>query len=210
MSTALADRKTEIRPAREREPEAGALAAVRPPLYAKGTVPHLVALGRVTGAITRQLAISAEFRSDEGGLSLHAGADLPENSLDAIINSFILHEVYSSTQCSEKSVEQIVERHFRYLKPEGLLFIRDFSLPDASYVLLEMPDEPSYPQNGIHGLSEPELLIQYSEKARPREDMAHRGFYLEELPPRFPRTRLFRLPYKWAYEFIMRKDDREY
>lgn len=77
MSTALADRKTEIRPAREREPEAGALAAVRPPLYAKGTVPHLVALGRVTGAITRQLAISAEFRSDEGGLSLHAGADLP-------------------------------------------------------------------------------------------------------------------------------------
>ncbi|MFA7457680.1 MAG: class I SAM-dependent methyltransferase, partial [Micavibrio sp.] len=26
----------------------------------------------------------------------------------------------------------------------------------------------------------------------------------------FPQTRLFRLPYKWAYEFILRKDDREY
>src|SRR5690606_32029214 len=44
--------------------------------------------------------------------------------------------------------------------------------------------------------------------ARPRQDPGCGGFFLEELPARFPRTRLFRLPYKWAYEFIMRKDDR--
>ncbi len=138
------------------------------------------------------------------------GSVLPENSVDALINSFTLHEVYSEQLCNEKAVENIIERHFKFLKNEGLLFIRDFSLPESSYVLLEMPDEPSHPEHGIHGLSEPELLIQYSEKARPRDDPAHRGFYLEELPPRFPRTRLFRLPYKWAYEFILRKDDREY
>lgn len=135
---------------------------------------------------------------------------LPENSVDAIISSFILHEVYSQSLCNEKIVASIIENHFRCLKPEGLLFIRDFSLPESSYVLLEMPDEPSRPGDGVFGLSEPELLIQYSEKARPRDDPAHRGFYLEELPPRFPQTRLFRLPYKWAYEFILRKDDREY
>ncbi len=135
---------------------------------------------------------------------------LPDNSVDAIINSFILHEVYSHTHCNERIVEEIIENHFRILKPDGLLFIRDFSLPESSYVLLEMPDERSDTSNGIFGLSEPELLIQYSEKARPREDMTYRGFYLEELPPRFPQTRLFRLPYKWAYEFILRKDDREY
>src|SRR5690606_27450656 len=35
-------------------------------------------------------------------------------------------------------------------------------------------------------------------------------FFLEELPPRFPRTRLFRLPHKWAYEFILRKDNRQH
>jgi SAM-dependent methyltransferase len=135
---------------------------------------------------------------------------LPDNSVDAIISSFILHEIYSQTHCNEKIVINIIENYFRWLKPEGLLFIRDFSLPETSYVLLEMPDEPSHKNNGIFGLSEPELLIEYSEKARPIEDPAHRGFYLEELPPRFPRTRLFRLPYKWAYEFILRKDDREY
>ncbi len=135
---------------------------------------------------------------------------IPENSVDAIINSFILHEIYTQSHCNEKLVESIVENHFRMLRPDGLLFIRDFSLPEHAYVLLEMPDEPSHPERGIFGLSEPELLIQYSEKARPLEDPAHRGFYLDELPPRFPRTRLFRLPYKWAYEFILRKDDREY
>lgn len=135
---------------------------------------------------------------------------LPDGSVDAIIHSFILHEVYTQTNCNDRVVSNIIENHFRWLKPEGLLFIREFSLPETSYVLLEMPDEPSTPADGVFGLSEPELLIQYSERARPRDDPAHRGFYLEELPPRFPQTRLFRLPYKWAYEFVLRKDDREY
>ncbi len=135
---------------------------------------------------------------------------LPDSSVDAIIHSFVLHEVYSHTHCNENIIRDIVSNHFRYLKPDGVLFIREFLQPESSFVLLEMPDEPSYSNQGIYGLSEPELLIEYSEKARPREDDAHRGFYLEELPPRFPQTRLFRLPYKWAYEFILRKDDREY
>lgn len=135
---------------------------------------------------------------------------LPENSVDAVVASFILHEIYSQTQCNEIIVRRIIENFFRALKPEGLLLLRDFSLPATSYVMLEMPDEPSDPSRGVLGLSEPELLVEYSETARPRENPDHRGFYLEELPPRFPRTRLFRLPYKWAYEFVLRKDDRQY
>ncbi len=135
---------------------------------------------------------------------------LPEASVDAIIHSFVQHEIYTQTACNERIVQNMVENHFRFLKPEGLLFIREFSLKETAYVLLEFPDENRQKGEGVFGLSEPELLIQYSEKARPREDDSHRGFYLEELPPRFPQTRLFRLPYKWAYEFLLRKDDREY
>ncbi len=135
---------------------------------------------------------------------------LPEASVDAIIHSFVQHEIYTQTACNERIVQNMVENHFRFLKPEGLLFIREFSLKETAYVLLEFPDETVKKGEGVFGLSEPELLIQYSEKARPREDDSHRGFYLEELPPRFPQTRLFRLPYKWAYEFLLRKDDREY
>lgn len=33
--------------------------------------------------------------------------------------------------------------------------------------------------------------------------------FLEELPANYPRTRLFRVPSKWANEFILRKDNRE-
>jgi len=134
----------------------------------------------------------------------------PTGSADAIINSFVLHEVYSHENCNELAVQDIIHHNFKLLKNEGYVFIRDFSLPYNGFVLLEMPDEKSHPENGIAGLSEPDLLIQYAEKARPHDDPAHKGFYLEELPPRFPQTRLFRLPYKWAYEFVLRKDDREF
>ena len=135
---------------------------------------------------------------------------LPEASVDAIIHSFVQHEIYTQTACNEGVVQNMVENHFRFLKPEGLLFIREFSLKETSYALLEFPDMPGKKAEGVFGMSEPELLIRYSEMARPRENESHRGFYLEELPPRFPQTRLFRLPYKWAYEFLLRKDDREY
>jgi len=71
-----------------------------------------------------------------------------------------------------------------------------------------MPDIAGQ-SDDLAGMSETELLIWYSEHARPRLDAGCGGFFLEELPPRFPRTRLFRLPHKWAYEFLLRKDDRE-
>ncbi len=141
-----------------------------------------------------------------GDIARNAG--LKDNSLDAIINSFILHEVYSSSRYHDRPVVNTIEQHFDLLKPEGLMFVRDHALQqNAEYVLLEMPDRRSQGLE-IEQLSEPDLLLWYSEHARPREDPGSHGFFVEELPPRFPQTRLFRLPYKWAYEFIVRKDNR--
>ena len=132
-----------------------------------------------------------------------------QNSIDAIINSFIMHEIYSGSHYSDRSVIQTLENQFGLLKPEGIMFLRDFSMPSNSdYVLMEMPDTPSK-GNELKDLSEADLLVWYSEQARPRQDPGCNGFFLEELPPRFPKTRLFRLPSKWAYEFIMRKDERD-
>ncbi len=133
---------------------------------------------------------------------------VPKGSLDAIVNSFTLHEIYSKHNSSEKAVRKSLKRQFELLKEDGLLFIQGYLMPlEDSYVLLEMPDEPSKGDN-IEELSEVELLTLYSEKARSRNGDNYRGFYLEELPPRFPRTRLFHLPEKWAYEFILHKDNR--
>ncbi len=131
-----------------------------------------------------------------------------EESVDAIVNSFVLHEVYSASRYNERIVSDTLRKHFKILKKGGAMFIRDFAAPPPDeFVLLEMPDNQ---QGGdtLATLSEPDLLIWYAEHARPRQDPGCGGFFLEELPPRFPRTRLFRLPHKWAYEFIIRKDDR--
>ncbi len=133
---------------------------------------------------------------------------LEENSLDGIINSFILNEVYSASKYHDRAVLDAMEQQFKLLKPEGLMFLRDYPLPPpGEMVLLEMKDIRSTGPD-IKSLSEPDLLIWYSEHARPKQDPNCPGFFMEELPPRFPDTRLFRLPYKWFYEFIQRKDDR--
>lgn len=134
---------------------------------------------------------------------------VPKNSIDAIVNSFTLHEIYSENNCSEKAVTKSLERQFELLKTNGTIFIQGHVMPpEDNYVLVEMMEEPSKGKD-ISNMTEADLLILYSEQARPRDNENYRGFYLEELPPRFPRTRLFRLPAKWAYEFILRKDDRE-
>ncbi|MDB5491820.1 MAG: Trans-aconitate 2-methyltransferase, partial [Micavibrio sp.] len=133
---------------------------------------------------------------------------LPPDSVDAIVNSFILHEIYSGAWYNDRTVIQTLENQFNMLKPDGIMLIRDFAIPIASeYVLMEMPDLPSKGRD-IESLSEADLLVAYAEQARPRQNPGCTGFFLEELPAQFPKTRLFRLPSKWAYEFIMRKDER--
>ncbi len=131
-----------------------------------------------------------------------------EESLDAIINSYVLHEVYSASRYNERIVSDTLAKHFRALKKDGVMFMQDYARPPpGEYVLMEMPDTPGTGEK-LSDLSEPDLLLWYSEHARPRQDPGCGGFFLEELPERIPGTRLFRLPFKWAYEFIMRKDDR--
>lgn len=139
---------------------------------------------------------------------ISAGAGFKEESVDAIINSFILHELYSNSRYNDRRVVSTLDKQFSLLKNEGLMLIRDYALPQrGEYVLLEMPDSFTR-SNDIQKMSEADLLVWYSERARPKDDPGCHGFFLEELPPRFPQTRLFRLPYKWAYEFITRKDNR--
>ena len=131
-------------------------------------------------------------------------------SVDGIINSYVLHEIFSASRYNERIVSDTLRKHFKALKKGGVMFIRDYARPPPEeFVLLEMPDEPSKGKD-LARLSDPDLLIWYAEHARPRQDAGCGGFFLEELPERFPRTRLFRLPYKWAYEFIMRKDERSH
>lgn len=149
-----------------------------------------------------------EFRQGDSTQTGIAGA-LEEGSVDAIVNAFVLHEVFSDSRYSEQIVSDTIKRQFKALKTGGVMLIHDYArMMPEDFALLEFPDKPSLGE-GLTYMSDPDLLVWYSGQARPKQDPGCGGFFLEELPPRRPRTRLFRLPFKWAYEFIMRKDDRE-
>lgn len=153
---------------------------------------------------------------------------LPRESLDAVINNFTLHHVFSKNQRSEQSITQLLQRQYDLLKEGGLIFIRDYPMQDPEeMVLIEFPDLPNKGPS-LEDMSDAELLLWFSERACPNiastasqktmgaplkgqnDNWKAGGFYCEELPPRYPQTRLFRLPYKWAYEFVLRKDDRKH
>ncbi|HNQ91965.1 MAG TPA: methyltransferase domain-containing protein [Alphaproteobacteria bacterium] len=139
--------------------------------------------------------------------------DMPENSTDAIINSFFLHEIYSDSFFNERLIELALQKQYKALREGGTLLIRDYLNPTTNeYVLIEFTDSGATGED-FETCSEADLLVWFSEHARSKslksgEDEAS-GFFLEELPPNFPRTRLFRIPEKWAHEFIIRKDNRE-
>jgi len=172
--------------------------------------PHLHFIGlerdrkKITKARNHYEAPNLEFQV--GDIAENTGFE--PGSLDAIINSFTLHEVYSESRYNDRQVARALDYQFTLLKQDGLMFIRDYALSyPGEYVLMEMPDGITG-SNDVNKMSETELLIWFSNNARPREAFGGHGFFLEELPSRFPKTRLFRVPYKWAYEFIIRKDDR--
>lgn len=178
-----------------------AMAALNPEIHFTGVD---IDKKKITKSKSQWKLSNLDFQAGD----IHSGAGLKENSLDAVINSFILHELYSNSRYNDRRVISTLERQFSLLKNEGLMLIRDYALPQrGEYVMLEMPDTFSRNKD-IKTMSEADLLVWYSERARPKDDPGCHGFFLEELPPRFPQTRLFRLPYKWAYEFITRKDNR--
>lgn len=134
--------------------------------------------------------------------------DFEDESLDGIINSNILHGVYSAGGYNQSDVTQLLEKQIHKLKPGGIMVIRDYMMPpEGELVLMEMPDTPGTGKTPQQ-MSEAELLILFSQSARPLPSGGCEGFFIEELKPKREGTRLFRLPHKWAVEFIHRKNSR--
>lgn len=137
-----------------------------------------------------------------------------DSSIDGIVNSRILGDVYSQSGYREDAVRAALREQFRALRPEGMMIIYDYAkAPDDEFMLLEFPTLQRTP--AMHGQPikktkgdrDAEDLIWFAENARPKQARGCEGFFLEELSPRFPYTRLFRLPAKWAFEYIIRKEN---
>ncbi|MDY0009258.1 MAG: class I SAM-dependent methyltransferase [Bdellovibrionales bacterium] len=133
--------------------------------------------------------------------------DLEDDSVDGIINSNVLHRVYSHWGYNADEVFNLLEKQIRKLKVGGTMLIRDYMLPaDDEFVLMELPNLPSRGMDP-RSLSDADLLVQFSQTSRPMADGCE-GFFIEEMMPRREGTRLFRLMHKWALEFIHRKNSR--
>jgi SAM-dependent methyltransferase len=134
--------------------------------------------------------------------------EIDEGSVDGIINSNILHCVYSESGYSTDDVAAVLESHMRKLRVGGTMLVRDYMLPsDNPLILLELPNLPSRGDKP-EDMSDADLLVRFSQTARPMVG-GHEGFFIEEQMPRREGTRLFRLPHKWALEFIHRKNLRK-
>ena len=57
------------------------------------------------------------------------GETFEPESLDAVINSYALHEIYSHARYSETAVQETLKTQFQALKKEGIIFIRDYASP---------------------------------------------------------------------------------
>jgi SAM-dependent methyltransferase len=131
-----------------------------------------------------------------------------DDPLDGILSSSTLHHVYTFNGYSHEAVRHALANHLRCLRPDGVFVLRDFVIPcHGGYVLLELPDEPSRGETPQE-LSDADLLLRFARTARPLDKLCGPGFFLEEIEPRRHDTRRFRLPHKWAAEFVLRKDYR--
>ena len=134
--------------------------------------------------------------------------DMEDESIDGIVNSNILHGVYSAAGFNPDEVGHMLERQVKKLKPGGMMLIRDYMMPPEEFILMELPNVQSQGKHPTQ-MSDADLLVTFSQTARPLlTGGAAEGFVLEELPPRRVGTRLFRLPHKWAIEFVQRKNHR--
>lgn len=145
----------------------------------------------------------------------------PDGTVDAIVNSRMLGEIYTRTGYNADKVRQAMANQFGLLKKDGLYLLYDYAMKsEDEFVILEFPVMKGDFRSRLRmkgenktyqGERDCEMLKWFSENARAARDQdnSFRGFFIEELSARRPFTRLFRLPYKWAYEFILRMEQGE-
>ncbi|MGD9637963.1 MAG: class I SAM-dependent methyltransferase [Alphaproteobacteria bacterium] len=122
-----------------------------------------------------------------------------QDPLDGILSSSTLHHIYTFNGYSINAVRQALASHLACLKNGGIFVLRDFVRPASEEcIIIE-----------LYNNDDAELLSKFAQTARPLDERCGSGFFMEELGSHKKRSRRFRLPYKWAVEFVLRKDYRE-
>ncbi len=131
--------------------------------------------------------------------------DMGGEKFDAILNSSLMHEVYSFNRYSDGAVDESLDAQLRCLKEGGVILLRDFMRPSQPNAMVYL-DLPPKDHARVNELSYPERLRAYAAIANAEKPENERGFFCEHveiLPDGWER---FYLSHDWAYEFIWRKE----
>jgi SAM-dependent methyltransferase len=177
-----------------------ALAALYPSLEVVGVDvnPTMVALARERYRLPN-------LRFEEGDI---ARPVFPEESLDGVLDSSVLHHVTSFNGYERTRAGAALGAQVRQLKLGGVLIVRDFLDPGPGEVLLEVPADDGTDSDDPRSCSTAQLLERFAREFRSLH--ARPGFSLArvdaaEVPAGWRRYRLSRT---LAAEFVLRKDYR--
>ncbi|MBL3676410.1 MAG: methyltransferase domain-containing protein [Alphaproteobacteria bacterium] len=126
-------------------------------------------------------------------------------ALNAVVLDGALHRAYSAARYNTAAPKQALTNAVDLLHDGGFLLVQDHVAPREGFVLLDLADIPSPADAKPEQLLDADFLVWFSEHARPERGLGCSGFFLEELAPPERGRCLFRLPHKWAAEFLIRR-----
>jgi SAM-dependent methyltransferase len=132
----------------------------------------------------------------------------PENSLDGILNSSVLHHVTSFNNFAVERVFATLDNQVAQLKPGGVIIIRDFVIPDGpEQVYLDLPFTDGGPTGTKPELSTAALFEVFVQEWRSSVN-SDGPFLFAKLKSHRDGFVRFQLTLRAATEFVLRKDYR--
>lgn len=166
----------------------------------------LAPAGSLAMCYTSDEALRGAMRQFKPGLRWVEPGD-EASGLDLIVADGILQDAYSRDGKTMHAVREVLGSLIDKLKMGGRLILRENALMIPEQIVrLELPDHRAKVGDVDPAQAVIARLSEFAKTARPWLPDELQGFYLEELNPQRPQTRLFKLPLKWASEFVLRKD----
>ncbi len=128
-------------------------------------------------------------------------------SLDAILDSSVLHHVTSFNGYEHAAAGRALENQVRALRDYGVLVVRDFVDPGPGDVVLDVPTDDGDASGDPRSCSSAGLLERFAREFRSLSESPGFPLSADERAPRAG-FRRYRLAYKHAVEFLLRKDYR--
>lgn len=175
-----------------------ALAALYPGLKVIGVD---ISAQMVAIAAERYVLPNLEFRSGDVAQRV-----FEPGTLDAILDSSVLHHVTSFGGYERAAAIRALEVQTEALRDHGVLVVRDFLDPGDAAVLLELPVNDGTDDDEIASCSTARLFARFAREFRSLSSAP--GCSFEALPSRDPTCVCVKLPLRLAVEFVLRKDYR--